>query len=60
VVKAAYLLKPENELPPIKLNMSTRCLTALLVIAIVGGGLFPGYLYELAFAATRVLLLPSP
>lgn len=60
VVKAAYLLKPEKELPQIDLSISTRCLTVLLVIAIVGGGLFPGYLYELALAATRALLLPSP
>jgi len=60
VVKAAYLLKPEKELPRIELSMSTRWLTVLLVIAIVGGGLFPGYLYELALAATRVLVLPLP
>jgi NADH-quinone oxidoreductase subunit N len=41
VVKAAYLLKPENELPPVRLSPATRLLAVVLVIAIVAGGIFP-------------------
>lgn len=60
VVKAAYLLKPEKELPQIRLSMSVRWLTVLLVIAIVGGGIFPGHLYDLAINAAKALILPGP
>jgi len=60
VVKAVYLLKPEKELPRIRLSMSVRWLTVFLVIAIVGGGLFPGRLYELAIDAAKALVLPGP
>jgi NADH-quinone oxidoreductase subunit N len=53
VVKAAYLLKPEKELQPIRLSTATRFLAVILVIAIVAGGIFPGRLYSLALSAAR-------
>jgi NADH-quinone oxidoreductase subunit N len=53
VVKAAYLLKPEKELPAIRLSMAARLLVVFLVIAIVAGGIFPGRLYSLALSAAR-------
>jgi NADH-quinone oxidoreductase subunit N len=53
VVKAAYLLKPEKQLPDIHLSLGTRLLAVLLVMAIVGGGIFPDQLYTLALAAAR-------
>jgi hypothetical protein len=33
-----------------------RLLTSAMIILVVGGGLFPGYLYELAGAAARCLI----
>jgi NADH-quinone oxidoreductase subunit N len=53
VVKAAYLLKPEKDLPAIRLSMATRLLAVILVISIVAGGIFPGQLYSLALSAAR-------
>jgi NADH-quinone oxidoreductase subunit N len=53
VVKAAYLLKPEKELPAIRLSMAARLLVVILVAAIVAGGIFPGHLYSLALSAAR-------
>jgi NADH-quinone oxidoreductase subunit N len=56
VVKAAYLLKPEKELPEIRLSPAIRWLAVLLVVAMVAGGIFPGRLYALALAAARFVL----
>ncbi len=56
IVKAAYFLDPDEELPRISLSPATRLLTSALIVIIVGGGLFPGYLYELAGAAARCLI----
>jgi NADH-quinone oxidoreductase subunit N len=55
VVKAAYLLKPEKELPEIRLSPAGRALVLLLVIAMVVGGLFPAPLYSIAIAAARLV-----
>ncbi|MFZ0448004.1 MAG: NADH-quinone oxidoreductase subunit N [Desulfatiglandaceae bacterium] len=55
VVKAAYLLKPERELPPLSLSVSERMLATALILVLVGGGLFPQVLYNLATAAAKVL-----
>jgi NADH-quinone oxidoreductase subunit N len=55
VVKAAYLLQPEGELPPISLSVSEKILTWSLIVVLVGGGLFPQTLYNVAMAAARVL-----
>ena len=56
VVKAAYLLEPEEELPRIPLSVPTKLLTGALVIVMVGGGIFPHYFYALASAAARLLV----
>jgi NADH-quinone oxidoreductase subunit N len=56
VVKAAFLLEPEKELPPIKLSAPATILAVVMVVFIVAGGIFPRYLFELATAAVKVLL----
>lgn len=55
VVKAAYLLEPEEELPRIVLSFPTRLLTVTMVLVIVVGGIFPHHLYALARAAAQLL-----
>ena len=56
VVKAAFLLEPDEELPAISLSVPTIILTAVMVVVIVAGGLFPRYLFRLAEAAIQALL----
>ncbi len=56
IVKAAYFLEPDEDLPRISLSLATQLLTSALIVIVVGGGLFPGYLYELAGAAARYLI----
>ena len=56
VVKAAYLLEQEKEMPAITLSPAVRLLTVAMVILIVAGGLFPGPLYAIARAAARLLV----
>jgi NADH-quinone oxidoreductase subunit N len=56
VVKAAFLLEPEKELPEIKLSTPTTILTVAMVVVIIVGGIFPRYLFQLAMAAIRSLL----
>lgn len=55
VIKAAYFLEPQEDLPKISLPWSARMLTVAIIIIIVGGGLFPDYLYALATAVSRLL-----
>jgi NADH-quinone oxidoreductase subunit N len=56
VVKAAFLLEPEKELPPIHLSAPATILTAAMILVIVVGGIFPRYLFQLAMAAIQSLL----
>jgi NADH-quinone oxidoreductase subunit N len=56
VVKAAYLLIPEKELPDLKVSPSIKVLAGLLILGMVGGGIFPNYIIELSKAAAIVLL----
>jgi NADH-quinone oxidoreductase subunit N len=56
IVKASYILKPEGELPPIKLSVGGRLLTLGMVSLMIVGGIFPGQLYDLARAAARALV----
>ncbi len=56
IVKAAYLLKPDEELSPIPVSFSTKVFTGALVTAIIVFGVFPHYLLELARAAASVLM----
>lgn len=56
IVKAAYLLEPQEELPPISLSPFNKLLTGSLVTVMIVGGIFPGYLLELAEAAAKALI----
>jgi len=55
VVKAAFLLEPDEELPRITLSAPTTLLTVLMIVVIVVGGIFPRYLFQLAHAAVQTL-----
>ncbi len=55
VVKAAFLLEPGEELPSIHLSTPATLLTVAMVVVIVVGGIWPGYLFELARAAVQTL-----
>jgi len=56
VLKAAYLLKPDKALLELRLSPPVKVLTAALIIAIIGLGIFPAFLLELAEAAARALV----
>jgi NADH-quinone oxidoreductase subunit N len=56
VVKAAYLLEPDEELPGIQVSVPTKVLTGVLVTVMVVAGIFPHYFIEVARAAARTLL----
>jgi NADH-quinone oxidoreductase subunit N len=56
VVKAAYFLEPEEELPRIPLSVPAKLLTGAMVMVMVIGGIFPNHLYALARAAARLLI----
>lgn len=56
IVKAAYFQEAEKDLPRIPLSPMINLLVSAMIILVVGGGLFPGYLYELAGAAARCLI----
>jgi len=55
VVKAAFLLDPDEELPPIHLSVPATILTVVMVVVIVVGGIWPGQLFELARTAVQTL-----
>jgi NADH-quinone oxidoreductase subunit N len=55
VVKAAYLLEPDAPLPSLQLPFATKLLTGALVTAMVGLGIYPHYLIEVANAAASFL-----
>ena len=56
VVKAAFLLEPDKELPAIKLSAPATILAVVMIVIIVVGGLFPRFLFQLATAAVKALL----
>jgi NADH-quinone oxidoreductase subunit N len=56
VVKAAYLLEPEKELPDLKISSSTRVLAGILISVMVVAGIFPTHLIDLAKAAAMALM----
>ena len=56
VVRAAYLLEPDEPLPQLQLSFFTKMLTGTLVTVMVVLGVFPHHLLELARAAARALL----
>jgi NADH-quinone oxidoreductase subunit N len=55
VVKAAFLLEPDEELPPIHLSVPSTILTVAMVVVIVVGGIWPSYLFRLATVAVQTL-----
>jgi NADH-quinone oxidoreductase subunit N len=55
VVKAAFLLEPDEERPPIHLSAPATVLAGMMVVVIVLGGIWPGHLFELARAAVKAL-----
>jgi NADH-quinone oxidoreductase subunit N len=55
VVKATYLLEPDEELPPIRLSIPAIILTVVMIMVIVVGGIWPSHLFELARAAVQTL-----
>ncbi len=56
VLKAAYLLKPDSVQPDLQLSPSLKLLTGTLILVMVGLGIYPTLLLEVAAAAVRALL----
>ena len=56
ILKAAYLLEPEDEQPLLQLSPPTTILTGVLIFVMVVVGIYPTYLFELARAAAGALL----
>jgi NADH-quinone oxidoreductase subunit N len=55
VIKAAYLLEPEKELPPLRVAPPMNLLSGALIVTMLVAGFFPTYLIQLAEAAARAL-----
>jgi NADH-quinone oxidoreductase subunit N len=55
ILKAAYLEKPAEELPPLDISPAVKILSGVLIVVMVVAGIFPRYLIELASAAAAVL-----
>jgi len=56
VIKAAYLLEPDNQQGPLQVSFPTKMLAGALVGLMVAAGIYPHYLLELARAAAKVLM----
>jgi NADH-quinone oxidoreductase subunit N len=56
ILKAAYLLEPEDEQPTLQLSQPTTILTGVLVAVMIVVGIYPTYLLELATAAAGALM----
>jgi NADH-quinone oxidoreductase subunit N len=56
VLKAAFLLKPDTVQPDLQLSPSLRLLTGALILVMVGLGIYPTPLLEIAEAAVRALV----
>ena len=56
VVKAAFLLEPDEKLSALHLSVPATILTAVMIVVVVAGGIFPRYLFQLAEAAVKALL----
>ena len=56
VIKAAYLLEPAEEPPAVRVDMWSRALSIVLVIAMVYIGIFPDKFIAIAEAAAQSLL----
>ena len=56
ILKAAYLQKPDDALPEVKLSAPAKVLAVSLIVLMVVVGFFPRDVLELAEAASRTLL----
>ena len=56
ILKAAYLLKPGTAQPELRVSPPLKLLTAVLILAMIGLGIYPAFLLELAEAAARALV----
>lgn len=56
VVKAAYLLEPEKELPELNISPFEKMLTIALITITILAGIVPHYLIEIARSAARLLV----
>lgn len=56
VLKAAYLVEPDQKLPELRISPAVKMLTAALIAAMVTVGIFPTYVLKLAEAACRALM----
>jgi len=56
VVRAAYLLEPDEDLPRILLSVPVTLLLWVLVLVMVAAGIFPTYLLQAADGAARALV----
>ncbi len=56
IVKAAYLLEPDEEQTKLVVSTPTRLLTGILVTVMVVMGVYPHHLLEVARAAAKVLM----
>ena len=56
VLKAAYLLKPDSVRPELHLTPPLKLLAGVLILIMIGFGLYPTFLLEVAEAAVQVLL----
>ncbi|MBT8331108.1 MAG: NADH-quinone oxidoreductase subunit N [Deltaproteobacteria bacterium] len=56
VLKAAYLSKSSPSLTELRLSPPLKLLTVVLILAMIGLGIYPAYLLELAEAAVRSIV----
>lgn len=56
IVRAAYFLEPDQDLPSLPVSPAVKLLTGTLVAAMVVIGIFPRYVIDIAVAAARTLL----
>jgi NADH-quinone oxidoreductase subunit N len=56
IVRAAYLLESDDDLPHLQTSIPTKMLTGALVTVMVVVGVFPHYLLEIARAAASALM----
>jgi NADH-quinone oxidoreductase subunit N len=56
MLRAAYLLEPEEQSSPLSLSLSTKLLAGALVVVMVAAGVFPRYLMDLARSAAQGLM----
>jgi NADH-quinone oxidoreductase subunit N len=56
VIKAAYLLEPAEALPPLAVSIPKKLLAGVSTLVIVGAGIYPSWLIQLAQSAARSLI----